>query len=242
VLLFVIQLFFYYIFCINESYLILNHLIFIAHITIISLCTLLFGKMGKSALISYISLLFVIANIFVIKQIELLGYFVTCADAYIIGVSFGINIIQEIWGKKSAQKAIFISFACSLFYVIMGLFQVWYIPAAHDSSNIHFVYILDNSVRIIIASFISYLIVQYLDTIMYGYLKTKTDGKYFIVRNYISMFSSQLFDTILFSFLGLYGIVHNITHIMIVSYGIKMVAIFLTTPFIYYAKKVIHKS
>lgn len=220
----------------------MNHLIFLAHIIIISSCTLYFGTLGKSALISYVSLLFVLANIFVVKQIQLLGFAVTSADAYIIGVSFGINLIQEIWGKKSAQQAIFISFACSLFYLVMGYFQIGYLPALHDTSHVHFSYLMNHSLRIIIASFISYLIVQYADTMMYGFLKTKCDGKYFIIRNYISMFSSQLFDTILFSFLGLYGIVQNISHIMIVSYGVKIVAIFLTTPFIYYAKKIVKKS
>lgn len=220
----------------------MNHLLFIAHVIIISASTLLFGTLGKSALISFVSLLFVLANIFVIKQIYLLDYAVTTADAYIIGVSFGINLIQEVWGKKSAQKTILISFACSLFYLIMGYFQIWYIPAAHDTSHHHFTYLMSHTLRIIIASFISYLIVQYADTIMYGYLKKKADGKYFVLRNYISMFSSQLFDTIVFSFLGLYGIVHNISHVMVVSYGVKVAGILLTTPFIYYAKKIVKKS
>lgn len=220
----------------------MNHLIFIAHTTIISGAVLFFGRLGKSALTSYISLLFVLTNIFVIKQINLLNYDVTTADAYIIGVSFGINLIQEIWGKNSAQKAIFISFACSLFYLIMGYFQIWYIPAAYDTSHAHFTYLMSHTLRIVVASFISYLVVQYADTIMYGFLKKKADGKYFVLRNYASMFTSQLFDTILFSFLGLYGIVHNISDIMVISYGIKIAGVLLSTPFIYYAKKVVKKS
>jgi len=220
----------------------MNHIIFILHTTIISGLTLLFGRMGEAALTSYVSLLFVLANIFVIKQMNLCGYYVTCADAYIIGVSFGINLLQEIWGKKTARKAILISFLCSLFYVVMGYFHLWYTPASHDTSHVHFIYLLTNSMRIIVASFISYLIVQYTDTILYAFIKKRFDGKYFVLRNYLSMFSSQLFDTILFSLLGLYGIVHNITHIMIISYCIKVIAILLSTPFIYYAKKLVRKS
>lgn len=219
----------------------MNHLIFIAHSIVIGASTLFFGWLGNAALTSYISLLFVLTNIFVIKQIELCNYAVTGADAYIIGISFGINLLQEIWGKKTAQKAIFTSFACCLIYLIMGYFQTWYIPAPYDTSHEHFIYLMHNSLRIMIASFISYLMVQYFDTITYGYLKTKTNGKYFIARNYVSMLSSQLFDTLIFSFLGLYGIMHNITHIIIVSYGIKVAAIFLSTPFMYYAKKIVRK-
>jgi len=220
----------------------MNHIIFIVHSLIISGLVIFFGRMGTAALTSYISLLFVLTNIFVIKQINLCGYDVTCADAYIIGISFGINVSQEIWGRKTARKAISISFLCSLFYVIMGWFHLWYIPASYDTSHVHFVYLLDSSTRIIVASFLSYLIVQYVDTILYAFMKKRFNGKHFILRNYLSMFSSQFFDTILFSFLGLYGIVHNMAHIIIVSYGIKVVAILLSTPFLYYTKKLVKKS
>lgn len=217
-------------------------MIFIIHSTIISGLVIFFGQIGSAALTSYISLLFVLTNIFVIKQINLCGYDVTCADAYIIGISFGINLLQEIWGQKIARKAIFISFSCSSFYVLMGWFHLSYIPSWYDTSHIHFVFLLDNSLRIIIASFISYIIVQYADTILYAFMKKHCNGKYFILRNYLSMFSSQFFDTILFSFLGLYGIVNNMADIIIVSYGIKVVAILLSTPFLYYAKKLVKKS
>jgi uncharacterized integral membrane protein (TIGR00697 family) len=220
----------------------MNHIIFILHSVIISASVLFFGWLGNAALTSLISLLFVLTNIFVIKQIEIYHYALTTADAYIIGISFGINILQEIWGKKTAQKAIFISFACSLFYVIMGQFHLWYIPASYDTSHVQFIYLMNHSIRIMSASLASYLIVQYFDTITYGYLKTKADGKWFIVRNYISMLTSQLFDTLLFSFLGLYGIVHNITHIIIISYLIKTCAIFLMTPALYFAKKIIKNN
>lgn len=219
----------------------MNHIIFIAHTLIISCCTLLFGHLGSAALTSYISILFVFTNIFVIKQIELCSYSVTSADAYIIGVSFGINLLQEIWGKKTAQLAIVTSFACSFFYLIMGHFQILYIPAKFDTSQIHFLYLMEQSIRIIMSSFVSYLTVQYIDTISYAYLKKRTDGKYFIIRNYLSMLSSQFFDTIIFSFLGLYGIVHNIWHVIYISYIIKVAAILLTTPAIYYAKKIVKK-
>ena len=220
----------------------INHFIFAAHVATISSLTILFGLLGQSALISYISLLFVLANIFVIKQIALCGFSVTCADAYIIGVSFGINLLQETWGKKVARKAIWTSFACSIFYLIMGYFHLWYMPSIHDTSHEHFQYLFCHTARIITASFISYLIVQFADTFLYAYAKEKTDGKFFILRNYLSMFTSQLFDTLLFSFLGLYGIAHNIGHIIVVSYGIKVAAVLLATPFMYLAKRIIKKN
>ena len=217
----------------------MNELLFFAQITLISFATVGFGRLGKEALVSYLSLLFVIANIFVIKQITLFSWYATSADAFIIGISFGINLLQEVWGKNIARKAIWISFACSAFYMIMAEFVLRYIPIAEDMTQPHFAFILGNTTRIIIASFISYIITQTTDTYLYAYLKEKANGNYFVARNYISICSSQLFDTILFSFLGLYGIITNIGDIIIVSYVIKIIALIMITPWLIFAKRIV---
>lgn len=214
-----------------------NELLFFTQITVISFATIGFGKLGKEALVSYISLLFVIANIFVIKQITLFSWYATSADAFIIGISFGINLLQEIWGKDIARKAIWISFACSAFYMIMAQFILHYVPIIEDTTQPHFDFILSNTTRIIIASFVSYIITQTTDTYLYAYLKQKADNRYFVLRNYVSICSSQLFDTILFSFLGLYGIITNLWHIIVVSYAIKIIALMMMTPWLMCAKR-----
>lgn len=219
----------------------INELLFIAHVGIVSCATLLFGRLGKEALVAYISLLFVVANIFVVKQISLLNWYATSADAFIIGVSFGINLLQEKWGKDLARKTIWISFACSAFYMLMAQILLSYTAIPSDTTHIHFAHLMSNTTRIIIASFISYIITQTADTYLYAYVRKKTNDKYFVARNYLSMCSSQLFDTVLFSFLGLYGIMENLTDIMIVSYVIKLAAIAMTTPFLIYATRVIKK-
>ena len=220
----------------------INELIFFAQISFISFATLCFGALGKEALVAYISLLFVIANIFVIKQITLFSWYATSADAFIIGISFAMNLLQEIWGKEIARKTIWISFTCSAFYMIIAQGILFYIPIAQDLSQPHFAYIFSNTLRIVIASFISYIITQFSDSYVYAYLKEKTNNKYFIARNYVSISLSQLMDTILFSFLGLYGIIINIGHIIMVSYTIKIIAMLLITPWLLFAKNLYKKS
>jgi len=214
-----------------------NELLFIFHTTTLSACTLGALYLGKEALYAFVALCFVLANLFVLKQITLFGYNATCADAFIIAISIAINILQEYYGKAVAQKAIWVSLAASIFYMIASVFHLAYISASFDTTQAAFITLLAQSPRIIIASLTSYTIVQYFDTITYGILFKKLDGNYFVLRNYASMLSSQLFDTILFSFLGLYGIVHNITEIIIVSYTIKVINILLTTPFLMLVKK-----
>lgn len=219
----------------------LNELLFLSQIIIVCIATISFTIAGKEALTGFIGLLFVMANLFVIQQINLFGWTVTSADVFIIGISFGINLLQEFWGKEQAQKAVVTSFALSVFYLIIGKCIVFYTPALIDDAHLHLAFILENTFRIVLASFISYLITQFIDIQIYGYLKEKTEGKYFTLRNYFSLSLSQFIDTILFSFLGLWGIVAQITDIILLSYSIKLLTIFLMSPFLIFAKKIILK-
>ncbi len=218
-----------------------NELLFLSQIFIICLSTLAFAIIGKEALTGFVGLLFVMANIFVIKQIELFNWTVTSADIFIIGISFSINILQEFWGKHYAQKTVVTSFALSLFYLVLAKCIIAYTPSVFDDAQIHLAFIMENTSRIVIASFISYLVTQFIDIQIYGYLKEKTGGKYFTLRNYFSLCFSQFIDTILFSFLGLWGIVANITDIIILSYSIKFLTILCMSPFLLIAKKIVQK-
>jgi queuosine precursor transporter len=217
----------------------INELLFIAHVASVSIGALLFARAGKTALITYIALLFVMANIFVIKQIELFNFCVTSADAFIVGISFSCNMLQEFWSKQYARKAIWISFAASIAYMIITKIIMLYTPATCDETQLHFMLITQNTMRITMASCIAYLITQFLDIKLYEIGKKITHGKYFVARNYFALTVSQLTDTVLFSFLGLYGIVANISDILLLSFAVKMIAIVLTTPFLIIAKRMI---
>lgn len=217
----------------------LNELLFTIHVTTVSCGALLFARWSKSALITYIALLFITANIFVIKQIELFNFLVTSTDAFIVGISFSCNLLQEFWGKKIARQAIWISFGSCIAYMCITKIIVAYQPAGCDLTQTHFELITQNTVRITVASLIAYLITQTIDIYLYGLIKQITHGKYFVARNYFAITISQFIDTVLFSFLGLYGIVENIYDILLLSFSIKLIAIALMTPFLIIARKIL---
>ena len=93
--------------------------------------------------------------------------------------------------------------------------------------------------RIIGASLLVYLVVQLFDTVIYTRLNQWFSGNYLVLRIGISVAISQLLDTVLFSYLGLYGIINNIGQIIIVSYTIKLVSVLLASPFVALSKKVV---
>lgn len=208
----------------------MNELIFLIHLMCIGITTLAMLRFGLVGLVSFLCAQAMLANLFVIKQINLLGLNATASDVYIIGSVLTLNLIQEYYSKQEARKAIWISFALLVFYTIVSQIHLAYIPSSSDFSQSVYYAILSFMPRITIASMVTYVIVQYFDTFFYAILRRLTQGKFLTIRNMTSIFVSQLLDTVLFSILGLYGIVDNIMQIMLVSFSIKMIAMIVLVP------------
>lgn len=217
----------------------MNELIFFLAIAVVSGSALVALKMGKEALIALIAVQWVLANLFVTKQISLFGFDATASDALAVGATLCLNLVQEYFGKPMARTAIVVGFGATLFYTILSALHVAYLPSHHDSMHTHFDAILSPMPRLAIASMITYVIAQWCDYTLYVFLKTKLPGASLTLRNYISVGVSQLLDTVLFSFLGLYGIVDPLWSIIVVSYSIKVVVIVCATPFIALSRYII---
>lgn len=216
----------------------LNELLFAGYVCIVSIASICALRLGKEALIALICLQAVLANLFVTKQIILFGFTATASDALAVGSALALNLLQEYWQKAIAIKTIWLSFFCSLFYTIICLFQLAYAPAATDTSSQAFIELLSPMPRIVIASLCIYLVAQHLDSALYAYFGKQLSGRHFILRNYSSLAIGQLVDTILFSFLGLYGInesfssLKTLFDIIVVSYIIKLLVILIAVPFV----------
>ncbi len=124
-----------------------------------------------------------------------------------------------------------------VFYLVLSQVHLWYIPNEFDAMQTHFSAILDIMPRITLASITSYLLVQCFDAYFYQKLQQVFTGNYLYLRSTMALICSQLLDTVLFTYLGLYGIIASPINVIIVSMIIKLVAIFSTTPFIVLAKK-----
>ncbi len=220
----------------------MNELFFITHTLFIMFCSLGALRLGKEALIALIVLFAIFSNLFVTKQITLFGLQATPTDAFTVGIVLSLNLLQEYYGKVVTQKAIWISLVGSAAYILLSQLHLAYIPNVFDTTQAHALALFGMMPRIIGASLFTYFIVQRLDSWLYGILKKKCNNNYFILRNYGSVIISQLFDTILFSFLGLYGIVESVVPLICVSYSIKLLVIGMATPFLWFSKKIMIAS
>jgi queuosine precursor transporter len=216
-----------------------NELLFLIQSFLMGSITLFMIWFGRDASSSLTAVLVVLANVFVRKQITLLGLNATASDVLAIGLAFNLNLLQEYYGKQAARRSIIISFFCAVIYAILSQVHLWYRASMFDVMQEHYVHLLGATPRIIAASIISFTASGLIDYWLFGFFKKLCGSRFLIIRNYGSISIAQAVDTVLFSFLGLYGLMTNLGQIMLVSYTVKLMAIALTGPFSWLSRKII---
>lgn len=208
----------------------INELLFICHAIVVGLISFGAAMLGQYALVSWVSLQGVLANLLVLKQVDLFGLTVTCSDVYSVGGILSLNLLQEKHGKDAAQRAIIAGFALMLAYVCMTQFQRWYTPSSVDLFDVHYAALFAYMPRLIGASMATYLAVQLFDARLYARLQHLFAGRLMMVRSAISLFISQILDTGLFTLLGMYGMAHALQDIFLMSLAVKLVVILCILP------------
>lgn len=207
----------------------MNEWIFLLHLCVVALFLMFAMKLGKEALSFFVVFSFFSANFFVVKQIDLFGLHLTASDLYGIASIISLNIVQELYGKKLANKLIWLSFFFLSCFLIYSQIHLWYLPSRFDVTHDAFVRILSYGPRIVSASLLVYFIAQKINMHLFAYI-TKHFKKNLSQRLIIASATAQLFDTIAFTLIALYGNVANVWHIIAVSYVIKLCMILFTSP------------
>lgn len=210
----------------------MNEALFFGHIVLVIGFVLYAYRLGSSALAAVVALQAILANLFVVKQTTLFGWSVTCSDVFAIGGILGLNLLQESWGKEAASKAIRISLVSMIFFAAMAQIHLLYLPSSFDETQGAFQIIFSSSTRIVISSIAVYYIVQKLDVQIFSFLKRIFKERSLGLRLAISLLLSQFLDTVLFSFLGLYGLVESLFDIIVVSYLVKCLIIASSSSFV----------
>jgi len=163
---------------------------------------------GKDGLILFIVLVVVCANIQTLKAIDLVGFQGPVAmGTTLFTTSFlATDIIAEFYGRKEAQKAIWLGFMATL---LLSIFMILTIGTKVTGGNTHYLnthnaiaLIFTPTPAIFLASLIAFLISQYADLSLFLWAKRRTEGKYLGLRVILSTVISTLLDNLVFSVLA----------------------------------------
>lgn len=148
----------------------------------------------------------VISNIVAVKLIAI-GGLILPAAIVIFPVSYLLaDVLTEVYGFRAARRVIWLGFFCNLLAVI-AIYIGGVLPAAGFWSNQPaYDAILGATPRILVASFIAYLLGEFANTMIMSRLKVKMAGRHLWLRAIGSTLIGQGLDSAVFITLAFAGI------------------------------------
>ncbi len=214
-----------------------NYIWLVLLVTNYFLIGLAFRLFRLPGLFAWVALSSVLANIQVVKTIELFGM-VTTLGNIIYGTSFlATDIISECYSQEEAHKAVKIGMFSLLVTTVIMQICLWFEPHATDTAHGALSTIFSLMPRIAIASLTAYFVSQNFDVWFYHYLWRKFPDHLW-VRNNGSTMTSQLIDNVIFTCLAFWGVFEFdiLLQIFTSTYLLKWIVALCDTPVIYWAR------
>jgi uncharacterized integral membrane protein (TIGR00697 family) len=186
----------------------------------------------------------IVSNIIAVKLISIGGLVLPAAVilfpvAYIIG-----DILTEVYGFDRARQVIWTGFFCNLLAVIaiwiagrltpppfwaIGIFDT---PQAAQQA---YQAILGFAPRLLLASFLAYLVGEFLNSIVLAKLKVRTEGRYLWLRTITSTIVGQGADSAVFITIAFWGVFpsYALGQAVLSQWLFKVAFETLATPFTY---------
>ncbi len=194
---------------------------------------------GKTGLYIWTATAVILANIQVMKTIEIFGLVTALGNVIYSSLFLVTDILNENHSKKDAQNAVWIGFFVLIATTVVMQITLQFVPDESDFLSSHLAAIFEFLPRITVASLIAYLISQHHDVWIFSKLKEKQKSQNLWVRNNLSTLSSQLIDNTIFTLIAFVGVFSwgIILQIFLTSLLLKVIVAGFDTPFIYWARK-----
>lgn len=168
-------------------------------------------------------------------------FFATSATL-VFAVTFLLtDIVNEKFGRKETQKMIFIAFITQIAVAFFIWLSISLPSAPFWQDQGIFTKILGFAPRIMLASWIAFLISENADAYIFSWFKKKTKGKHLWMRNVFSSIPSMALDTIIFVIIAFYGIqplLPLITGVLVIKWIVGVIDI----PFMYLNRWVMNRK
>ncbi len=219
----------------------LNELLWAAMLAVNFGCIIIaYRCFGRTGLYAWVPLAAIVANIQVIKLVDLFGITATLGNIVYASSFLVTDILSEIYGKKEAEKAVYIGLFSLVVMTILMNFALAFVPAADDFAQDSIYTIFGFMPRIAGASLLAYFISQTHDVWAFDFWRNRLPANRFLwLRNNASTMVSQLIDSSLFTLVAFWGVYPSgaLFEVFWTTYLIKWVVGAADTPFIYIARR-----
>lgn len=186
----------------------------------------------------------IVSNIIAVKIGAFGSYFLPVGVilfpiTYIIG-----DVLTEVYGYGAARRAIWIGFFCNLIAVIAIYISIQIPSAPFFANQKAFEQILGFAPRLLVASFIAYLIGQFANSLVMAKMKIKTAGKHLWMRTIGSTIIGEGLDSLVFIVIAFYGVMPSsvIGGLVLAQWVFKTLFEVVATPFTYLVVNYLKKT
>ena len=197
-----------------------------------------FGKIG---IFCWIAIATVIANVEVLKCVDIFNMALTLGNVTYGSVFLATDILNEKYGVETAQKSVFVGFFALLTFTLVTQVDLHYVPNSSDFVAEAMKTLFTITPRVCFASMFAYFISNITDVYLYALVKKFfPSDKFLWLRNNSANMITQLIDTLIFTYVGFVGVFESsiVFELFITTYCIKLLIAILDTPFLYIAKKI----
>ncbi|MEK6935677.1 MAG: queuosine precursor transporter [Nanoarchaeota archaeon] len=191
--------------------------------------------------VAFILISNIIAYKIVVFDFGIITFFATAATL-VFSVTFLLtDIINEKFGRKETQKMIFIAFITQIAVAFFIWLAISLKPAPFWPDQEIFVQIIGFAPRIMLASWVAFLISENTDAYLFSWFKKITNGKHLWIRNVFSSIPSMALDTLIFVTIAFYK-VQPILPLIIGVLAIKWLVGIIDIPFMYLNRWIMYKN
>lgn len=217
-----------------------NLLLFISIIGVFSMMLILKKLFGKEGIIGWMGIASILANILLIKSVNLLGIGATLGNVLFASNFLATDMLTENYGYKEAKKGVRFAIAAIAIFLIITQVALLYIPNSEDIAQSSFELLFGFVPRISLASISMFALSNIVDIRLYEWLRKKSNGKKMWLRNNLCTIICNGGENFLFYLIAFLGVMDIGTILMIAASAtiIEILIALCDTPFLYISKKV----
>lgn len=209
----------------------------IVNFALFLVCFRLFGKRG---LYTWIGLATVLANIQVVKTIEVFGIVMTLGNTIYASIYMTTDLMNERYGTKEARKAVWFGFFTLIASTVMMQMALAFRPQETDIAQASLKTIFGLAPWVAGGSLAAYLVSQTLDVFLFSRIKRRFSKRnQFWIRINGSTIVSQFIDSLVFCSIAFSraGYPFDVwLQILLTTYVMKFILSVASTPILYIAR------
>lgn len=221
-----------------------NILLIISIIGVFSIMLIIKKFLGKEGIIGWMGIASILANLLLIKSVDLLGISATLGNVLFASNFLATDILTENYGYKEAKKGVKFGIMAVIVFMIVTQVALLYIPNSEDIAQSSFETLFSFIPRISIASTSMFALSNLVDIRLYEWLRKKSNGKKMWLRNNLCTIICNGGENFLFYLIAFLGVmdIRTILTIALSATIIEVLIALCDTPFLYISKKVKDKK